>query len=938
MRISENSSGGFRDCVPPMRAATVRRLMTCCSRKVVVLLVAVAAALMLTAVNGYLESARQGLVERARRERLQAAEAASLPGGSNAAQYSDVTNPLDDGPPSGAHVSTSASNKLSQADMAEAPAGWLGRNSFPACGTAELDSAAVLESGEGSKSKQPPRSFVFNELSASEIKAVSAFVAKHFDLWIGSGYPDPENDFVAQVEVLPLPKAEAVAWLDSAAASDTPMPHRFARATVMRGAVDTPNVQEYKVGPVAAIMAGSTPIEVQALWGEAALEWIKHPFGHWSMKWIRDVVSPVGYELRQLFRNATGSNWCYGDPAENTQPKGDTCGFRDFAVVPFQNYSPPGKRWTHIKFLTRMAATDVAHMFPLPLTMTLDETSPDLSKWTLFNFEYCSQGPFDTAAELLAAVDSGEVTHCGADWGHPEYDLSWASTLQQPLESVTKVPKKLVGASDSNQGGKGEHSRAAFEAKASARTFMPHGSRITTETSAEGTGGTFAWGEWSGHAKVVGTSGLSLHDLRFRGERILYELALQELQVVYNGFGGGGQIFIMDSYIGIGSTSEALQGGSDCPADATFVPVMAASSQWNLRAKPIDAMCLFEEDAAMTEWRHSTPRFGARARVDGVRRVSLVIRTCATVGNYDYVADVRLRLDGSVDVSVTAGGYMSTVFWQDGVTAEEAAFGTVVSDNLLAPLHDHFAGWKVDIDVLGSQNTFQTQTIRVGSYEEALKASEAVETATKQHLVHGVSVHLRRQPTVRRPRWHSAGPNIVKYVETKQPGVEVGMRSNSSAPAVWQFLAANSSRNAFGQRRGYAISMSGGKARQLLPDDHPLLRAAAWSKYHCAVTRQKDSEPHAVATRLDCAHPGDAVVSLDSFLDGESTNDADLVAWVSFGLQHLPRSEDVPVVTNMGAGFSIKPWNYFDGLPTHHLRDASHSRKCAPRVDGPLPS
>lgn len=41
---------------------------------------------------------------------------------------------------------------------------------------------------------------------------------------------------------------------------------------------------------------------------------------------------------------------------------------------------------------------------------------------------------------------------------------------------------------------------------------------------------------------------------------------------------------------------------------------------------------------------------------------------------------------------VLAGGYMSTIFWQDGVTAEEAAFGTVVSTNLLAPLHDHFAG------------------------------------------------------------------------------------------------------------------------------------------------------------------------------------------------------------------------------------------------------
>ena len=31
-----------------------------------------------------------------------------------------------------------------------------------------------------------------------------------------------------------------------------------------------------------------------------------------------------------------------------------------------------------------------------------------------------------------------------------------------------------------------------------------------------GTGAVFAWGDWTGHAKVAGSSGLSLHDLRFR--------------------------------------------------------------------------------------------------------------------------------------------------------------------------------------------------------------------------------------------------------------------------------------------------------------------------------------------------------------------------------------------------------------------------------------
>lgn len=64
----------------------------------------------------------------------------------------------------------------------------------------------------------------------------------------------------------------------------------------------------------------------------------------------------------------------------------------------------------------------------------------------------------------------------------------------------------------------------------------------------------------------------------------------------------------MDGYIGIGATSEALRVGHDCPAHATLVSVAAANSRWNARASLIPALCLFEEDAGMTEWRHSTPR------------------------------------------------------------------------------------------------------------------------------------------------------------------------------------------------------------------------------------------------------------------------------------------------------------------------------------------
>lgn len=48
-----------------------------------------------------------------------------------------------------------------------------------------------------------------------------------------------------------------------------------------------------QVGPVADIMAGRQPEVLEALWRDGAVPWVKHPFGHWSMDWIRRTVAPV---------------------------------------------------------------------------------------------------------------------------------------------------------------------------------------------------------------------------------------------------------------------------------------------------------------------------------------------------------------------------------------------------------------------------------------------------------------------------------------------------------------------------------------------------------------------------------------------------------------------------------------------------------------------
>jgi hypothetical protein len=46
------------------------------------------------------------------------------------------------------------------------------------------------------------------------------------------------------------------------------------------------------------------------------------------------------------------------------------------------------------------------------------------------------QGPFATAADLIAASEAGELTHCTAGWGAQGYDSSWASTARLTTEAA----------------------------------------------------------------------------------------------------------------------------------------------------------------------------------------------------------------------------------------------------------------------------------------------------------------------------------------------------------------------------------------------------------------------------------------------------------------------------------------------------------------------
>ena len=209
--------------------------------------------------------------------------------------------------------------------------------------------------------------------------------------------------------------------------------------------------------------------------------------------------------------------------------------------------------------------------------------------------------------------------------------------------------------------------------------IQPHGPRYKLDKQQK----YISWMGYELYMTTAQATGLSLFDLRFRGERIIYELGLQEAMAHYAGDDPtlGGQEFL-DTFFGMGLRMFELVPGYDCPAYASFLDATfhtGASSQTNK-----NCICIFEYTADSPLQRHT-----AESRVTISRNNYLVIRFVSTVGNYDYTVDYILYLDGSIEVKVRASGFIFGAFWDARASQQRNEYGYKVHDAVSTAMHDH---------------------------------------------------------------------------------------------------------------------------------------------------------------------------------------------------------------------------------------------------------
>jgi diamine oxidase len=706
----------------------------------------------------------------------------------------------------------------------------------------------------------PPRvAAAFEPFTQEELDEIAAHVTT--TLGLDSGEPsDTDGHLIANwlyaVDFLPRPKVDITAHIDDGAAFSG----RLARAIVYHLDQPSPAVVEYKVGPISGLpIAPATPVTAIQQDGKLG--------GATEIPFLMRPVSPTEYLLMEpLVVDAFHVLSNLSDVSYGEQYDDGNIYWTDSAPRGYDRAS----RQTWIWCVWYMEG-----MFQLPIgiQMLIDHKSLNASEWSIIELSYNGQGPFSSPQDLADEFNAGNL-----------------EILTYPRPVVTDWDTAPLWSSMRRRG-----DARPLETRPLPAVVTLGGQRYVTD------GRQVKWLGWDMHIGYTFVQGTHFNDIRFRDERIIYELSMQDAYASYSGMMPLQALSqYSDGGWGMGRSNFELMPGIDCPAFATMFDTHYFAEGKSGVNK--NSVCIWEQPENMAVMRHydqDVLNGGGFTFVAGFPKTVLVVRTTSTVYNYDYYFSYIFHLDGNIQITTYASGYLQADIYPSGATerANEAPFMNRVNLHSIGSLHDHLFGFKVDMDVLGTSNSLMRSDIKVGTFAKPWNTSTGGNTQKLKYADrYMVPTELETNSTyVLNP----AQPSMLMAVNT---GAE------------------NGGKNAWGTHRAYAIHIPG-TAIQLLGDDTAWMPSTQWTKYSVAVTQRHESEYHSCRVLYDMQAPSEPLVEFDDYTNGESLVQQDLVFWVTVGAMHLPTSEDAPVTTTPGtsAGFFIRPNNYFDESPVTDL-------------------
>jgi len=391
------------------------------------------------------------------------------------------------------------------------------------------------------------------------------------------------------------------------------------------------------------------------------------------------------------------------------------------------------------------------------------------------------------------------------------------------------------------------------------------------------------WQNWELRLGFTHREGLVLHTVGFRDNGrlrpVAHRMSFAEMIVPYRDATPDHYrrtAFDIGEW-GLGFMTTSLERGCDCLGEIRYLDAVVHDSHGEPVPIP-NAICIHEEDDGIG-WKHVDDRSGAQVR----RARRLAVSFHVTVANYEYLVYWRFYQDGNVECEVRATGIMVTSFFAPG---QQPPTGALVDERTYAPYHQHFIVARLDLDIDGAPNTVCAVDSR------PLPVSDA--------NPHGLALVTEETPL----RTESAGRQ--DYDWASQRG--------------WKVVSTRTV-NGLGGRPAYKL-VPGGSFPPLLDESSPAFQRAQVIGHTLWVT------PYSPAERWPCGEfptqsATDHGLPVWTARD-RSIEDTDIVLWHVFGLHHITRPEDWPVMPTDRTAFWLKPWGFFDRNPALDVPPSAH--------------
>jgi primary-amine oxidase len=399
--------------------------------------------------------------------------------------------------------------------------------------------------------------------------------------------------------------------------------------------------------------------------------------------------------------------------------------------------------------------------------------------------------------------------------------------------------------------------------------LQPQGASFSVSKLSE-QGHEIAWQKWDFKVGFNQREGMVLYDVHYDGRPLFYRLSLSDMAIPYadprHPYHKKQAFDLGDA--GAGLMANNLRLGCDCLGSIHYLSAVLGDD----KGQPLpmeNVVCIHEQDAGIG-WKHTNYRTG-RAAV--VRNRELVLQSIITVSNYEYILAFIFNQAGEVIYELRATGILSTQPIDEGV---DVPWGTVVHPGVLAAHHQHIFSLRVDPMIDGPLNRVV--------YDEAYPMPRS-----------------KLNP-------HGTGYTVASTVVSSSGGLDLNYDTNRT----FKIQNSSSINPINGKAVGYKIHAP--PFQKILADEESFhFKRAEFADHNIYVTSYQENELYAGGKYTNQSRGGTGVRSWANRND--NVVDKDIVVWVQFGINHVPRIEDFPVMPCEIIKVSLKPVNFFTKNP-----------------------